>query len=59
MRFYEFAKLKHIKPLNPSQLRVRNLKHNVERSRNALRAEKDSQKRKKELERQRKQIQAR
>jgi hypothetical protein len=44
---------KKIKPLTPQQMKIRNLKQNIENSRKKLQAEKDRQRKAKELERQR------
>lgn len=44
---------KTIKPLTPQQMTIRNLKQNIENGRKKLQAEKDRQKKAKELERQR------
>ena len=46
--------IKPIKPLNPQQYRVYSLKQNVEKSKLALKNEKERQKRQKEQERLRK-----
>jgi hypothetical protein len=51
MRFYEF---KPVKPLTPQQQRVRSIQQQIEFGRKALAAERDRQRRAKELERQRK-----
>ena len=50
MRFYEF---KTIKPLSPSQMRIRTLQQQIERSRRALSAEREQQRKQRETERQR------
>ena len=58
MRFTEIAPsaktLKPIKPMTPAQLRVRSLKLNVQRSKDALTAEHEQQRRQREAEQQRK-----
>jgi hypothetical protein len=58
MRFTEIAPsaktLKPIKPMTPPQLRVRSLKVNVQRSKDALTAEREQQRRQREAELQRK-----
>jgi hypothetical protein len=51
MRFFE---IKPIKPLTPAQARVRALKLNVEKAKQAVDAERINQQRQKELERSRK-----
>ena len=43
---------KTIKPLTPKQMLIRNLKQNMENSRKKLQAEKDRQRKAKEMERQ-------
>jgi hypothetical protein len=43
---------KIIKPLTPQQMMIRNLKQNMENSRKRLQAEKDRQRKAKEMERQ-------
>jgi hypothetical protein len=43
---------KIIKPLTPQQMMIRNLKQNMENSRKKLQAEKDRQRKAKEMERQ-------
>lgn len=43
---------KTIKPLTPQQMMIRNLKQNIENSRKKLQAEKDRQRKAKEMERQ-------
>ncbi len=43
---------KKIKPLTPQQMKIRNLKQNIENSRKKLQAEKDRQRKAKEMERQ-------
>ena len=43
---------KTIKPLTPQQMMIRNLKQNIENSRKRLQAEKDRQRKAKEMERQ-------
>ena len=43
---------KIIKPLTPKQMMIRNLKQNMENSRKKLQAEKDRQRKAKEMERQ-------
>lgn len=48
MRFYE---IKTIKPLSPEQMRISNLKKQIENSRRALSVEREQQRRKKESER--------
>jgi hypothetical protein len=45
---------KIIKPLTPQQMMIRNLKQNIENSRKKLQAEKDRQRKAKEMERQKK-----
>ena len=54
MRFFEFKPIKHIKPLTPPQARIHNIKANIDRNKNALKAEKDLQQRQAEAEQQRK-----
>jgi len=44
--------LKTIKPLTPQQMMIRNLKQNIENSRKKLQAEKDRQRKVKDMERQ-------
>ena len=44
MRFYEFQTIKPLKPLNPKQARVANLKRNVDIAKQAYKAEKNRQK---------------
>ena len=51
MRFYEFAPIKHIKPLTPPQARIYGLKQQKDKSKNALKAEQDMQKQAKAAER--------
>lgn len=48
MRFYEFATIKHIKPLTPPQARIYALKQQKQNVNNLLKAEKDRQKRQRE-----------
>jgi hypothetical protein len=55
MRLSEIRPLKHIKPLTLPQARVHKLKAEVDKSRIALKAERDSQRRSKDLEHRRKQ----
>jgi len=43
---------KTIKPLTPQQMMIRNLKQNIENSRKKLQAEKDRQRKVKDMERQ-------
>ena len=43
---------KTIKPLTPQQMRIRNLKQNIENSRKKLQAEKERQRKTKEMVRQ-------
>ena len=50
MRLSEIQPIKHIKPLKPPQARIYKLKAGVEQSREALRAEKESQKRQREMD---------
>lgn len=50
MRFYE---IQTIKPLSPAQMRVRTLQQQIERSRRALSAEREQQRKQRETERQR------
>jgi hypothetical protein len=45
---------KTIKPLTAQQMMIRNLKQNIENSRNKLQAEKDRQRKAREMERQKK-----
>ena len=54
MRFYEFAPstLKHIKPMNPAQHRIYSMKRNVDQAKDALKREKETQQRRRELEQQ-------
>lgn len=49
--------IKPIKPLTPAQMRVSSLQKNVERDRDALKAERESQRRQREAQRQQKQRQ--
>ena len=53
MRFYEFSTIKPIKPMNPAQYAIAAKKRQVDQAKDALRREKDNQKRHRELERQR------
>lgn len=50
MRFYEFAPIKHIKPLNPAQARIYALKQQKQNADKHLKAERDRQKRQREQE---------
>ena len=54
MRVYEFARstLKPIKPMNPAQHRIYSMKRNVDQAKDALKREKETQKRHRELEQQ-------
>ncbi len=54
MRFYEFARstLKPIKPMDPAQHRIYSMKRNVDQARDALKREKETQKRHRELQQQ-------
>lgn len=54
MRFYEFASstLKPIKPMNPAQHRIHSMKRNVDQAKDALKREKDFQKRHRQLQQQ-------
>lgn len=54
MRFYEFAQstLKPIKPMNPAQHRIYSMKRNVDQAKDALKREKETQQRRRELEQQ-------
>lgn len=54
MRFNEFKSIKHIVPLTPAQARLRKLKAGVELGKKAVKAERDSQKRQRELAQRRK-----
>lgn len=54
MRFYEFATIKPIKPLTLPQARIANLKRQVDRSKDALKREKDTQRQAREREHARK-----
>jgi hypothetical protein len=54
MRFFEFKPIKHIKPLTPPQARIHNLKANIDRGKNALKAEKALQQRQADAQSQRK-----
>ena len=47
--------IKPIKPLTPAQMRVSSLQKNVERDRDALKAERESQRHQREAQRQQKQ----
>jgi hypothetical protein len=49
MRFYEFKPISHIKPLTPAQARLKNLQTQADRSKKALKTEKESQKRQKQI----------
>ena len=51
MRFYEFKTIKPIQPLTPAQARVRALKQQQTRAKDALAAERDRQKQAKAQER--------
>jgi len=51
MRIYEITTVKHIKPLNAAQARLRALQYNAERARNAIKAERGAQRRQRERER--------
>lgn len=44
MRFYEFNSTPSIKPLNPQQARIANLKRNADNAKKAYKAEKNRQK---------------
>jgi hypothetical protein len=59
MRIYEINTIKPIKPLTPAQLRIRSLKQNVDRARQAVKTERERQKSQSELEQQRRQAQQR
>lgn len=48
MRFYEFAPIKHIKPLTPPQARIYALQQQKQNANKLLKAEKDRQKRQRE-----------
>ncbi len=54
MRFYEFAQstLKPIKPMNPAQHRIYSMKRNVDQAKDALKREKEAQRRRRELDQQ-------
>lgn len=54
MRFYEFARstLKPIKPMNPAQHRIYSMKRNVDQAKDALKREKEAQRRRRELDQQ-------
>lgn len=54
MRFYEFSTLKPIKPLTPAQYAIAARKRQVDHAKDALKREKDAQKRKQEHEADRK-----
>jgi hypothetical protein len=54
MRFNEFKSIKHIVPLTPAQARLRKLKVGVELGKNVLKAERESQRRVRDLESRRK-----
>ena len=58
MRFYEIRTVPHMKPLTPAQARIRSLKLGVERSRNALKAERERQRQQREREGQQRERQA-
>ena len=47
MRFYEFKTIKPIKPLTPAQARINALKQSKDRAADALKTERDRQKRNK------------
>ena len=49
MRFYEFKPITHIKPLTPAQARLNSMKTQADLSKNALKTEKEWQKRQKTL----------
>ena len=51
MRFYEFALIKHIKPLTPPQAHIYALKQQKQNVQKALKAEQDRQKQAKAAER--------
>lgn len=55
MRFDEFKTIKHIVPLSPAQARLNALRQGVKKSRTALQAERDSQRRQRDRESMRKQ----
>ena len=61
MRFYEFStrSIKPKPPLTPAQARINSLKQNVENSRRQLQAERDRQRRQRDAEKLRKQLQQR
>lgn len=48
MRLYEFAPIKHIKPLTPPQARIYALKQQKQNATKLLKAEKDRQRRQRE-----------
>jgi hypothetical protein len=53
MRFYEIQSIKTIKPIapmTPAQARLNSLKKNVDRDRQALKTERDSQKRTRDMD---------
>lgn len=54
MRFYEFARstLKPIKPMDPAQHRIYSMKRNVDQAKDALKREKETQQRHRELQQQ-------
>jgi len=52
MRFFEFSTLKPIKPMTPAQHRVYAKKRQVDQAKDALKRERDFQKRHNELQRQ-------
>lgn len=52
MRFYEFSTVKPIKPMPPAQLRIATKKRQVDQARDALKREREFQKRHQDLERQ-------
>ena len=55
MRINEIQPLKHIMPLNPAHARIYRLKAEIDKSRTALKTERDSQRRAKDLQQRRKQ----
>ena len=56
MRFYEFAPIKHIKPLSPPQARIHKMQATVKKAKADLKHERDLQKWQKALNQQRTQL---
>jgi hypothetical protein len=56
MKFFEFAPIKHIKPLTPPQARLHKLKAVATKAKADVKNEREAQKRQKTLDQQRKQL---